>query len=79
MMKLIAGLVVAALVIVGIGGLVMMRSFASPKVDDPTPEPVAAVAPAPVPSPTTEVIRPLAGANTGGKCINPPMNTICVR
>jgi hypothetical protein len=77
-MKLIAGLV-AALVILGIVGLVLIKGPSSSSKVDPTPEPVSEVAPAPAPSPTTESIRPLSGTDTGGKCINPPLNTICVR
>ena len=77
-MKLIAGLL-AALVILGIAGLVLIKGPSiSPKVD-PAPAPVSEVAPAPAPSPTTQSITPLAGADTGGKCINPPLNTICMR
>jgi hypothetical protein len=76
MMKLIAGLVVAAALTVGIGALVMRGPSNSPEIDATA----AVVAePTPVPSPITEAIRPMAGADTGGKCINPPMNTICVR
>jgi hypothetical protein len=78
LIRLIAGLIVAALVIVGIGSLLMRGPASSPKIDS-TPEPISAVAPPPAPSPIVESIRPLAGVDTGGKCINPPMNTICVR
>ena len=79
-MKLIAGLL-AALVILGIAGLVLFKTdgrSSSSKVD-PAPEPASEVASSPAPSPITQSIRPLSGADTGGKCINPPLNTICVR
>jgi hypothetical protein len=77
-MKLIAGLV-AALIVVGIAGLMLIRSDSRTNSSkfDPTPASVSEVAHAP--SPTTESIRPLSGPDAGGKCINPPLNTICVQ
>ena len=77
-MKLIAGLL-AALIVLGIAGLVLIKGPSRSTKVDPAPEPVSKVAPAPAPSPTTKSIRPLSGADTGGKCINPPLNTICVQ
>jgi hypothetical protein len=75
-MKLIAGLVVA-LVIVGIAGLVLFEGHSSSSKGDPAHEPVSEVTPAP--SPITQPVAPLSRTNTGGKCINPPLNTICAQ
>jgi hypothetical protein len=77
-MKLIAGLV-AALVILGIASVFLLKGPSSSSKVDPTRDPILELAPAPAPSPITESIKPLVGADTGGKCINPPLNTICVR
>ena len=79
-MKLIAGLV-AALVVLGIASVFLLKGPPKSSKVDSTPDPILnlAPAPAPAPSPITESIRPLVGADTGGKCINPPLNTICVR
>jgi hypothetical protein len=77
-MKLIAGLVVA-LVIIGIAGLVLIKGRTSASKVDRVPEPVSEVVLAPAASPTTHSITPLSRADMGAKCINPPLNTICAR
>jgi hypothetical protein len=77
-MKLIAGLVVA-IVILGIATFFLMKSPSDSSNVDPTTDPILALAPAPAPSPITESVKPIVGADMSGKCINPPLNTICVQ
>ena len=76
-MKLIAGLLAALLIV--IAGLVIIKAD-SRSISKAVPAPVAPVSDvAPAQSPITQSIAPLSGADTGGKCINPPLNTICAQ
>jgi hypothetical protein len=78
-MKLIAGLAAALVIVGGVASLVLIKGHSSSSKVDHVPEPVPEVAPSPETSPTPRSIAPPSGDNTGGKCINPPLNTICVR
>ncbi len=76
-MRIVAGLV-AGLLILGIAGLVIIKMDSRSSSEAvPTPSPISDVAPAQ--APISQQVAPLPRADTGVKCINPPLNTICAR